>query len=188
MSYAPNQQRPYDPNFKICNFCKNDHNRQDKLRFTHWLHDRETGEVCPFLMTIICQICLERGHTTNRCPNQTKLDEMYMRALCLGESNSNNERLFMEGKMARMEFEDELMRRNHMQWYQNLEKSCQFCVKFGDEYHRTHILKNCPRLACMTCQHCGQKGHTRSKCEVLGWEETMRKPIDPAYVLDFSNV
>lgn len=150
-----------DPNFKFCTFCKGDTARRDNLRFTHWLVDKSTGKItCPFLLNTTCMVCLEKGHTSRNCRNQTKLDAMRMAAMSVGaESNAHT-------KLARMDLEEEIGRRRWAMVSVNEPKHCNFCAngKYNDGFFKTHNLHECPRLACMTCSVCGVMGHTQSKC------------------------
>lgn len=183
VGYTPSygaHNRVVDPNFRFCSFCKYDEHRKDSLRFSHWLRDPITKQItCPFLLSTICQICLEPGHTTKNCQNHYKLEEMQMSLMSMSEDD-------LDAKLAMHKFETEIMRREHIKWYLKLEKNCGFCLKYGDGFHKTHILACCPRLACMTCSYCKQVGHTVSKCYVKHNDEMIANDESDEFILDFT--
>jgi hypothetical protein len=120
--------REFDPNFKYCSFCKGDQNRKDNLCFSHWLKDPKTGRTtCPFLLSTVCGICFEYGHTTNRCTNRFKLQELQFAAMCLNGEDLN-------AKAALIEYEEEVMRRECVKLYLSLDKSCAFCANYKDNF------------------------------------------------------
>jgi len=175
----------YDPNFKFCNFCKGDTTRKDNLRFTHWLFDKETKQcTCPFLLSTICPVCLEMGHTSNKCPNYTKLEELQMDAMQIGYSDES------VARKAKFLYEAEVERRIMVDAYLKMDKHCTFCANgnYRDGFYKTHTLNRCPRLACSTCTYCGAIGHTKSKCLVKGHEELWKAadPLITDYILDFA--
>lgn len=173
----------FDPNFKFCSFCKGDVSRRDNLRFSHWLFDKETKLLtCPFLQSTICHVCLDTGHTTSKCPNAMRLQEMHMAAMSVDPNSSH-------AIIARLEFEKEIERRMMVKAYLDMDKHCSFCANgdYRDEFYKTHTLNRCPRLACSTCAYCGDKGHTKSKCPVKANVE-LWKISDPGcteFILDF---
>lgn len=174
-----------DPNFKFCSFCKGDTTRKDNLRFTHWLFDKQTKQCsCPFLMNAICQTCLETGHTSHKCPNYTKLQELQMNAMMIDSSFDES-----AARKAKFLYETEIERRLMVGAYLLMDKHCTFCANgnYRDDFYKTHTLNRCPRLACSTCSHCGAMGHTKSKCIVKGHQE-LWKAADPSiteYIIDF---
>ena len=196
------QQQQNDPNFKFCSFCKGDTKRRDNLRFTHWLMDKDTKQVtCPFLLTTICQVCYDRGHTSRNCPNRFRIDEMRLEAMsmvcsgssdCSGADGSSNENECMRAhqcKLAQMRLEDELMRQRFARTYLMEPKHCAFCAngRYGDDFHKTHNLDWCPRLMCMICKECGGQGHTHAKCPLKQAREQglVNDRADGEFVMDF---
>lgn len=175
------QQHSQDPNFKFCTFCKGDSNRQDNLRFTHWLMDKETREItCPFLLRTICQVCYEYGHTSKNCKNHYKLDELQMDAMAMDDTTGKS-------KLAQIRLEDELFRRRLMQSVITEPKHCMFCAsgKYKDNFYKTHYMHECPRLACMTCTYCNHMGHTVTKCPDKKLDEMPPGSVAGQFVFDF---
>lgn len=167
--------------FKYCKFCANDSTRRDNLKFSHWLFDKTTREItCPFLLNTICHICREYGHTTQKCQNQFRIQELHMATLTVDPQKS---------RIAQFEYEKELERRFVVDAYLNMNKHCAFCAggNYHDDFYKTHNLSTCPRLACMTCTYCGCKGHTTKKCDVKAtkalWDNA--DPSITEYILDF---
>lgn len=177
----------HDQNFQFCNFCKGDTMRKDNLRFSHWLFDKETKELtCPFLKSTICQVCLETGHTANKCANAMRVQELHMAAMMVDQSKDTP-----AARQARFAYEKEIDRRIMVQAYINMDKNCTFCAggNYKDGFHKTHILSKCPRLACSMCTYCGSKGHTKTKCESRINDELWNTsdPNITEFIIDFDN-
>lgn len=168
-----------DPNFMFCTFCNGDKNRQDNMKFTHWVKDAKTGQTtCPFLLRTSCSVCLDFGHTAKNCTNYMRVEEMRMEAMSVDPEKSN--------KLAQATLEEELFRRQWRSLEMQEPKHCGFCANgYKDNFHKTHNTYACPRLACTKCQNCGYKGHTRSKCPLIIHAHVYNPHAVGDFVFDF---
>lgn len=152
-----------------CSFCAKAHHRRDDCRRTHLLRDRQGNPSCPFLKVYTCTRCYRQGHAATHCTHPDTEPNLLAEAFQLNLSlkpNPQDDTLLWQRKLRVMEHEDRVMAFRFRKSDFYTPKECSFCKngKYPDEYFKTHHLANCPRLACIQCPICQEKGHTYRFC------------------------
>lgn len=188
------QKHSPDPNFKYCSFCNN-RDPTDKVKFTHWVKDKDTQEVtCPFLKANLCYGCYEYGHTKGNCPNTMKVFNLEMMAALPFEPPADRDGMSVDDwEKEQQHFDniikhqEELIRRQAQRVFSRY-RHCEYCEYNYPDEQDSHYKGVCPRLAMVKCPHCKESGHTVRFCPVKKQSEIKREfPDESEWELDFSD-
>jgi hypothetical protein len=186
------------------------------------MKDQETGEVCPFLQQNLCPICYGRGHTAKFCTYNQDVMTLQMDCMdCGTHTVADDEELApgtTRGMVDRMFKQETLVstiadRNARASKYKALQtmynegtlldqpsfiidnSCCRYCMNhnINDPIWITHAVRDCPRIACIICNKCGQRGHTPKHCPD-GKRQHMEHDVaaenmdeDEQYIIEFSD-
>ena len=152
----------------IITYCKVCHDAGNSDFNNHWLMDKVGNITCPYLLSLKCNRCSQKGHTQKYCttgrgvstttPRKPRIDDTT--TPCIDDTTTSRDALTTT-----------TTRNNNM--------FCGFCFNFdkNDQSYKTHYVRKdkndlnsdvtCPRLLATECKFCHQLGHTPNNCQKI---------------------